>query len=365
MCGLLWGLCAWARAEAPSVLEMMGRPTGTKPDVLFLAPQLLDEPKAYRAIFERAGRLGTALPNGKLSAAAFYTEGPLPVLAAAGYRLLPIRDVPWQEACARLKEILDLRKRTRLEDGIVQAPICALLCEQVSAAVLANSLPELLESDALILLAPQGEGLPLVVCWRNRVWPAHQSELPVRVDHWVPTLAEIVGLPIPAEVADASIVPLLTGVGYQRPLDFLPAVPQPARAERPYTEVRLYGSLPEDCPWVPDYTALFPTERAFVRGLPPLSTEALSSLTPTRKPLGIYLRTALKRLDLNLPAGVSCVVRTKGRPVHSVWQPKEPTRWFFDSPEETPLELFLLLPPQFDPATLPLFAQPEVTPEEA
>lgn len=356
------GLCA-----EPSVLELTGKPDGSKPDILFLAPRLTASPKAYRKALGEAERLGTVLPNATLTAEEFCSLGPLPVLGAAGYRLLPVRDVPWREACTRLTEILALRRKTRVEDGIVQEPLCALLCEEASPEDLGASLPALLASDALVLLAPQTNALPLTVSWRNMVWPAHASTLPVRAEHWVPTFAEIVGLPAPAEVADASVLPLLTGVGYQRPLDLPSAVPQPVEnAALPCTELRLYDTLPEPCPWVPDYTAMFPSDRAFLRMAPPLPASALKGLERrSRRPQGIYLRSTLKTFDLRLPAGVSCVVREKGRPVFSVWKPEGPSEWRLNRPEAVPIEIFLVIPPGVDPTTLPLFGRkPEVDGEK-
>lgn len=358
----LFALCLLAaalRAE-PSVLELNVKPDGSKPDILFLAPRLTAAPKAYRKALEPAARVGTVLPNATLTAEDFRAAGPLPVLGAAGYRLLPVRDIPWRAACERLDDILTLRRKTRAEDGIVQAPLCALLCEEASPEDLEATLPALLRSDALILLAPQTNALPLTVSWRNRVWPSHLSTLPVRADHWIPTFAEIVGLPVPAVCADASVLPLLTGVGYQRPLDLPPATPQPvATAALPCTELRLYDALPEGCPWVPDFTVLFPSDRVFLRALPPLPLAALRRLGRSRQPRGMYLRAALKALDLRLPANVSCVVREKGRPVFSVWEPGTPSQWRLDRPEPVPVELFLVLPPDFDPATLSLFRRPQ------
>ena len=345
------------RAE-PSVLEMIVKPDELKPDILFLAPRLTAAPKAYRKALEPAARLGTVLPNATLTAEDFRAAGPLPILGAADYHLLPIRDIPWRAACERLDDILTLRRATRAEDGIVQAPLCALLCEDASPEDLAATLPALLRSDALILLAPQTNALPLTVSWRNRVWPAHRSTLPVRADHWVPTFADIVGLPAPADCADASILPLLTGIGYQRPLDLPPATPQPVATTLPCTELRLYDTLPKGCPWVPDFTLLLPSDRLFLRALPPLPPTALKRLGRSRQPRGLYLRAALKILDLRLPPGVSCVVREKGRPVFSVWQPETPSQWQLDRPAPVPVELFLLLPPNLDPATLSLFRRP-------
>ena len=352
----------------PSVLELRGKPEGAKPDILFLAPRLTENPKAYQKVLEPAAELGTRLPRGYLSFEDFCASGPLPILDAAGYRLLPIREVAWGEACQRLAEILELRQKSRTEDGIRQPPLCAILSEEATPDELGATLPALLESDALIFLAPQMESLPLTVIWKNNVWPAHTSNLPVLLDHWVPTLTEIVGLPVPADCAAASALPLLTGVGYQRPLDYAPSAAQPAEPNTiPYTEVRLYTNLPKNCPWVPDFTDLFPTERAFLRATPPLPTEELRGLKKSDTERGLYIRTALKEYTLVLPAGVSCVVREKGRPVFSRWKTIEPITWNFLRTQTVPLEFFFVIPANFDPATLLIFQQPTpvVEPETA
>ncbi len=347
----------------PSVLELVAKPDRVAPDILFLAPKTTAAPKLYAKSLEQAVRVGTVLPNAALTVEDFCASGPLPVLAAAGYRILPVRDVPWREACARLTDILALRRKTRVEDGIVQEPLCALLSEEAAPEELMQTLGPLLDTDALIFLAPQTNALPVTIAWRNRVWPAHASALPVRVEHWVPTLAEIVGLPAPADYAEASVLPLLTGVGYQRPLDLPAVAPLPMEAtEFPCTELRHYAELPKVCPWVPDYTALIPSDRTFVRAFPPLPRTALRGLSASRRPQGLYLRATMKTFSLTLPPRVSCVIREKGRPVFSVWEPESATTWSLDRPEAVPVELFLVVPPGIDPSAFTLFHAPEPTP---
>lgn len=357
-----------AAGDARAVLNLTGRPDGSRPDILFLAPCAPEgEASAYREALAPAENAGTALPNARLGEGDFRTGGILPVLGAADYAFLPVRDVPWRAACSNLVSILTLRRRTRVEDGIEQAPLCALLRAEASAGDLAATLPGLLGTDALIFLAPRsgekGARLPLVVCWRNMVWPGHRVSQSVHPEHWAPTLAEIVGLPPPAEVGAVSILPMLTGVGYQRPLG-LPGLPAGAVAvgAKPVTMLCHYADLPENCPWVPDYTdvsSVKPSERVFLPHALPLPAKAAREFGPSRRAQGFYVRTTQSRMDLVFPAGVSCVVRVKGRPVFSEWAPTAPTAWRLDNPDPVPVEIFLVVPPRLDPATLPLFAAPE------
>ena len=120
-----------------------------------------------------------------------------------------------------------------------------------------------------------------------------------------------------------------------------------------------FHKLPEVCPWVPDFTdsrtGVKPTERRFFASEIPLPAAAAELLPQSDQAQGLYLRSTQKALSFTLPAGVSCVVRVRGRPVLSVWEPKEPTPWAMEGPEAVPVELFLILPPELDPATLPLF----------
>jgi hypothetical protein len=357
---------------ANSILEMTGKAAGTKPDILFLAPKLKSPPKAYTKTLATTAKLGTVLPHAFLTESAFCSMGPVPVLKAAGYRILPIRDVTWEEAATRLKEILDLRYRTRYEDGIRQDPLCAILCEEVSPESFATTLPQLLDTDTLILLAPQDETLPLTVIWKNYVWPTQHSEQSMRVEHWVATLAEIVGLPPPAESGAVSVLPLLTGSGYQRPLEqplLLGPTASAAQKVAPCTMVCSYTQLEKHCPWVPDFTDqrnLPPTERLFVSSSLPISETLVPRITARREPQGLYIRTVLSECTMTLPPKVSCVVRVKGYPVFSVWKPETETTWNFVRMEPQIVELFLVIPSEMDPVkALPFLFAPAVKEGEA
>lgn len=358
--------CRALAAATPSVLELQGQHADTRrPDILFLAPRPTAEPQAYAAALSAAEAAGTALPNAFLADADFRSGGALPILDAAGYRFLPVRDVPWREACETLAGMLALRRRSRVEDGIALDPLCVMLCEDAAPGDLAATLPALLATDALVILAPQRGGLPLIVCWRNVVWPAHLDPKPIDADHWIPTMADIVGLPPPAECAAASIFPLLTGVGYQRPLEAPPTGRPVAGEKGAYAMLSHFEDWAEPCPWVPDFTnatACRASERLFLPHTLPLPAKDAGLVEPSRGTQGFYVRAEQAALDLTFPAGVSAVVRVGQRPVFSVWEPAEPVRWRLEGPEPQLIELFIVTPPGFDHAALPIF-QPPDTPD--
>ena len=139
----LIALLMWGVAQAnPDVLEMTGQAEGARPDILYIAPKLTQPPKAYSKFLASMAKFGTTLPHAYLTESAFCSMGPLPVLSAAGYRILPIRDVTWEEATERLIEIFTLRQRSRYEDGIKQAPLCVTKLKQASRSQSsANSTP--------------------------------------------------------------------------------------------------------------------------------------------------------------------------------------------------------------------------------
>ncbi len=336
---------------AQGVLNLTGQASNAKPDILFLAPQLTESPGAYKAL-TLASEAGTTLPHLSIPTDSFTGGGAISVLAAADYRILPIRDIPWATACQQLQDILELRLKTRYEDNVIQPPICAILTEEVTPEVLAETLPKLLASEALVIVAPQSNLLPTIIAWRNIIWPDHVADAPVTVDHLIPTLAEIVGLPAPAEVEEVSILPLLTACGYQRPLEALPVDSESVNG----TELRLYKEHSDTLPWVPDFQTLIPTERQFTREVPPLSAKAFASMSCSRRnETGVYIRTALKEVDWTLPAAVSCVIRVEGRPVYSAYLPTLPRKWSYSAGKPVQIELYLIVPPDFELKHLPLW----------
>ncbi len=371
---LLGVVCAGAirGAEAPAVpapkpdaalLEMFGRGRGASPDILFLAPQLTAPPKDYEAIIQSVSAVGTTLEHATLDMEAFCSLGTLPVLQAAKYQIVPVRNVPWDGACERILKLFALREETRKAEDVRLAPLCVLLGAEASPDALRKTLPRLLKTGALVFFAPQSDALPMVLSWHNRIWPGRHERRPVRFDHWIPTLSEIAGVPPPADVAAVSILPLLTGAGYQRPLEkSLRAFASPfPEAETACTMFAYFDALPATLPWVPDFaesrSGYYPAERAFFASALPLSAEVASNYHAASggSAQGFYLRTVQKKVDFVFPAGVSCVIRAWGNPVFSSWQAQEPKRWTLDAPGGVPLEFFILVPSGIDPATLPIF----------
>ncbi len=355
-------LCATEEEPRPAVLQLQGKPGGRRPDILFLAPQLTKPAKSYKKAIRLMEERGTLLTNATLSMEDFHSMGLFPVLKAADYRQLQVRDVPWQDACKRLAEILALRRKSRIEDKIEQQPLCAFLTEEATPQEIADSLPALLDSEALIFFAPQPQSsdLPLTLVWTNVIRPGYEDPQNIHLDHWIPTLAEIVGLPNPAEVPEPSLLPMLTGVGFQRPLEASIIQMPPRSNTRTFTMLSHYATLPEELPWVPDYTCdeeLKPTTRLFLPSELPIPTTLLKKvkLEPREQAQGLYLRTKQATLALTIPAGVSCVIRVKGRTVFSEWQPAEAVTWKMNYPSEVSLELFFVLPADCDPLTLPIF----------
>ncbi len=379
---LLGVMCAGAirGAESPAsstpkpdaaLLEMVGRGSGASPDILFLAPQLTAPPKDYEGIIQSVSAVGTTLEHATLDMEAFCSLGTLPVLQAAKYQIVPVRNVPWEGACERILKLFALRDETHKAEGTRLAPLCVLLGAEASPEVLRQTLPHLLKTGALIFFAPQSDALPMVLVWHNRIWPGKHERRPVRFDHWIPTLAEVVGVPPPADVAAVSILPLLTGAGYQRPLEkSLRAFASPfPETETACTMFAYFDALPATLPWVPDFTesrsGYYPAERAFFASALPLSAEVATNYraTASGSAQGFYLRTVQKKVDVVFPPGVSCVIRAWGNPVFSSWQAKEPKRWTLDAPGGVPLEFFILVPSGIDPAQLPIFRQAKARPE--
>lgn len=352
-CGCLCLAASLLRAQG--VLNLTGRAAAAKPDILFFAPRLTEAAGRYESI-RYVSEAGTTLPTLTITPDYFAGNGPLFVLQAAGYRILPIRDIPWTTAINQLDEILRLRRKTRLEDGIEQPPICALLSEDVTPEELEATVSRFLGQDVLIIFAPCTDTLSTILCWHNVIWPDHVSRLPISPDNLIPTLSEIVGLPPPAEVGSVSILPLLTGCGYQRPTD----MPRISDVEAEGTEIRVYRDLPENLPWVPEFQAMFPSERRFSPEVPPFGPKTFPGLDGDRRhDYGAYIRTVLTAADWTFPVGVSCVIRVEGQPVFSTFLSEKPRRWAFETHAPVLVELYLLLPAGFEPEQLPLWTPAE------
>ncbi len=359
--GVLFTCVIHAEATAfdSPAMKLEGTPMGRKPDIVFLAPKLSEPLKAYRDALELIASQGMTLVNADLTFEAVQSEGIVPALRAANYRILQVKDVPWEDACSRLKSLFLVRKKARLEEEELYQPLCAFINEEVSPQVLAASLEQLMETDMLLVLLPEPKTpqSPMIVYWKNLVCPGAEDVQTIRNIHWVPTFAEFAGLPNPASVPEPSLVPLLTSVGYQRPLEASTIqLPLPKHRDV-YTTLWYYTKLPKQLPWIPDYTCddYKPERRHFVRGSLPLSRKALKNI-PFREldtPQGLYLRTTQPSLDILLPKGLSCVIRIKGKTVLDRWEPTEDQRWQMQHATPVPVDFFFLIPPNVHPLDLP------------
>lgn len=346
-----------------NVLELRGQHLDVRrPDIIFLAPLPTAPAEAYAKPFDLAEAKGVTLPNATLTAADFHSGGALSILKAADYRFRYVRGLSWKDAGERIASMIRLRRETRVEEGLDLDPLCVILIEKASPEDLEATLPALLESDALLFLAPQRDlKLPLIVAWRNVFWPGHHDMHTIRPDHWIPTLADVVGLPPPAENDAVSIFPILSSVGHQRPLEPPPSPDAMLDNTRAYTMFSHFEGLLEECNWVPDFTdsvALRPLEWAFLPDLLPLPASTAVPLRTDNGCQGYYVRALQESLDLTFPPGVSVVIRVDGRPVFSVWEPQEASHWRFASPTPRPIEIFIVTQPGFKAADLPIFQQP-------
>lgn len=353
---------AFAQPNA-AVLELRGQHLDVRrPDIIFLAPLPTAPAEAYAKPFAQAEAKGVTLSNATLTAADFHSGGALPILDAAGYRFRRVRGLGWKEAGERIASMIRLRHETRVEEGLNLDPLCVILVAEASPEDLMATLPALLDSDALLFLAPQrGIKLPLIVAWRNVFWPGHHDTRAIRSAHWVPTLADIVGLPPPAEIDAVSLFPLLSSVGHQRPLEPPPPPDTALDSTRAYTMFSHFEDLRDDCDWVPDFTdtvAVRPLEWAFLPDLLPLPASTAAPLRTDNGRQGYYVRALQESLDLTFPAGISVVIRVDGHPVFSVWKPKKASHWRFTTPTPHPIEIFIVTPPGFKAAELPIFQQP-------
>ncbi len=362
---LLAGTVAHAQ-ETQSVegqeLGLEGYPKGRRPDIIFLAPKLVEPAEKYAKAIETFAAQGVTLMNAELTLEGVQKEGIVPILKAADYTILQVKDVPWKDACARLDGLLKVRRKTLDPDPRYRKSLCTFIEEEATVEELAASLELLMKTEALIFFLPEpkSQTAPFIVYWRNLVCPGDVDGQQIRNVHWLPTFAEIVGLPTPASVPEPTILPLLTSVGYQRQIEPMTIqLPMPKNRDV-YTTIWYYTELDEALPWVPDYTVdeFKPERRLFVRGDVPLSQEAMVEIhlrTIKEKTTGLYLRTRQAEVDLLLPKEVSCVVRVKGKTVLNRWKPAEEHRWKMVYASPVPVDFFFLIPPGYDPQNLPIF----------
>ncbi len=364
------------QAKAPVMegqeLGLEGYPKGRRPDVIFLAPRLTEPVAKYAVAIETIASQGMTLANAELTLDGVQKEGIIPVLKAAEYTVLQVKDVPWVDACKRLDDLLKVRRTMADADSPKKHSLCAVISEEVTPEELVQTLELLMKTDALILFLPEPKTpqTPVVVYWNNLVCPGVVDVQQIRNAHWLPTFSEIVGLPNPAAIPEPTILPLLTSVGYQLPLESTTIhLPIPKHRDV-YTTVWYYTEMPEHLPWIPDYTCdeYKPERRHFVRGTLPLTYDAVKTINfrPLQEdPQGLYLRTRQTTLEVLLPKDISCVIRVKGKTVLDRWEPTEEFLWKMSYSTPVPVDFFFLIPPAYDPKSLPLFVKAEEPVTEA
>jgi arylsulfatase A-like enzyme len=62
-----------------------------------------------------------------------------------------------------------------------------------------------------------GIRMPTLACWPGHIRPGKSSDSPSAFWDWMPTFAELAGVPSPARSDGVSLVPTLTGIGTQKP----------------------------------------------------------------------------------------------------------------------------------------------------
>jgi hypothetical protein len=276
------------------------------------------------------------------------------LLKKAEYEILPITDISFEKACSHIQTIFEMRRLQRfLKDDVILQPLCFTLSLEVSPENLQAAIEPILNSKALIFVLPQDNNIfPTIVIWNRYVWPNHLVEYPVQDTQWIPTLAEITGIYPPAEIISPSILPSLTGVGYQRPAEISP---RHTNTNKRFVEVHHYedfGELKVDhFPWMPDPDALIPSDRKFFDGSLPIPAEALR-LKIADHPQFLVVRSTLKDYHLQLPKDLSLVIHVNGQPVYSRWESDEPHEWILHSPENMGVSFYVWIPAGVDPTSV-------------
>lgn len=348
--------------EQEETLELIGRPKGQRPDIVVFEPRFSQPANAYTKALEKIAKQGTRLPSSGLTMQAFTKGSNYTLLKKAEYDILPIVGVPLEKACSHIQTIFEMRRlQQRLNDDCTLQPLCFTLSLEVTPDNLQTAIDPLLNSKALIFVLPQEDNLfPTVVIWDRYVWPNHLVEYPVKDTQWIPTLAEITGIYPPAEIIAPSILPSLTGVGYQRPAEISP---RHTNTDKRFVEIHLYEDFGElkvkRFPWMPDPDALIPSDRKFFDGSLPIPANALR-LKIADHPQFLVVRSTLKDYELKLPNDFSLVIHVNGQPVYSRWESEEPHDWMLHSPENMGVSFYVWIPAGVDPA--PVLQQFECSP---
>jgi hypothetical protein len=340
--------------QQEKVVELTGRPMAKRPDILLLEMHPSAPVKAYQESFTKLAKRGASIPSTTLPMERFRTSGIEKMLASAGYNLCRVSGQDWTTACANIATLLKYQALQRDLDATPVSPLCITLSAEVAPDALYETIAPLIDSEALLfLMAPPTmiPPFPLLVLWERYVWPHHIVEHPVSLNQWIPTLAEVVGVLPPADVIEPSILPSLTGVGYQRPNDV-----RPTQTKNNFVTLRSYTLTEEMLQythWLPSVEQMIPDDRQYVEGALPLSEAVLQTLQAAPFARVLLVRANIARFQLELPETISVVIKKNGVPVHSSWQ--TPCQWSETWMEPTGFEFLFFLPAGVDPQPVKAF----------
>jgi hypothetical protein len=339
--------------EKENVIELTGR-IAKRPDILVLEMLPNAPAKEYQESFAKIAKKGSSLPSAAFSIDNFRKSGLVQMLKHADYEVVFVNERHWAKACENIDDILKYQKVCRGFEGNEVRPYCFVVSAEASPEEFYSHFAPLLESNALIFLMTPSSmvaSFPLTIFWHRYVWPNHLVEMPVRLDQWIPTLAEVVEVLPPANIIDPSILPSLTGVGYQRPSD--------VRPKQTKTNFVTFRSYPIDAEkmkythWVPSVENMISDSRQYIEGSLPLSKEIVDALTVDATDRVILVRSNVDYFYLTLPASISVVIKKDGMPICSTW--KTPCQRLETFKEPMGIEFLFYVPAGVDPAPLKEF----------
>lgn len=342
-------------SSTEEVTELTGRPLAKRPDIILIELRPNASEQSYKEGFSQLQKKGASIPAANLSLETFRTGGIEKMLEHAGYTILPVTEYHWSIACSKINEILNYQKlhRSMVENEV--QPLCITFSAEASPEEFYSSIDPILSSDALIFFTTAPVTLapprPLFVVWNRYVWPNHIVEYPVALNQWIPTLAEVVGVLPPADVVEPSILPSLTGVGYQRSNDI-----RPKQTKANFVTLRTYILQEEQLQytyWFPSVENMIPDSRRYLEGSLPLKSDIVATFTTLSKPQIFLVRSNLSRFSLSLPKDIAVVIKKNGLPIHSTW--KTPCEWTETLPETMGFEFLFFVPAGVDPEPIKAF----------
>lgn len=337
------------------VTELTGRPIAKRPDIIIFELRPNAPAKSYRDDFNKLLKRGASIPAANLSLQKFQTSGIEKMLEHAGYFILPVSESNWTTACAKIGDFLKYQSmhRSMVTDEV--PPLCITFSAEASPEEFYPALEPILASDALIFFTTAPVTLsppqPLFIVWNRYVWPNHVVEYPVALNQWIPTLAEIVGVLPPADIVEPSILPSLTGVGYQRSNDI-----RPRQTKTNFVTFRIYSLQEKQLQythWFPAVENMIPERRRYIDGALPLAEDVVTSLTTSSDARIILVRSDLLHFKLSLPEEISVVIKKNGIPVHSTWG--NPCEWTETLVESMGFEFLFFIPAGVDPMPVKTF----------